>query len=781
MKKLLIVFLLLSFYSQAQTDLASSIRGTVVDKASEFPLEFVEVVLTDSDPVIGAVTDAQGKYRLENVPVGRHTITVFSLGYKPIQQAEVLVVSAKELVLNFKMEEEFEEIETVKVKGRKRKDATNNEMSISSTRLLSIEEAGRFSGSLGDPARMAQNYAGVSGPSDDRNDIIVRGNSPLGVLWRMEGVDIPSPNHFSNIGTTGGPVSMLNINNLANSDFMTGAWSADYGNALSGVFDLKLRNGNSDKAEFMGQIGFNGFELGAEGPLTKKKSSSYMINYRFSTLQVFDVLGFNIGTGDAIPEYQDITFSFNMPSGEKSNFKLWGFGGFSSIHFEPDTSGQDNLFNAETDDSKYATQTGAIGLTHSHFFTSNTLGRTTLFVAGAGEDGHTDSVDLQTGVRVAEFDNERIQMKYGLRHVLNTKVNKQTSYNFGAGVVVNDIDFIDSFQVDEVYAQRRSFDGTSTVAQAHAQVKHAFTARLDAVAGLHAIYHTTSEDFELEPRLAFGYNANEKHRLSLGLGMHSMLQPISNYFVSDPNDSTRSPNQSLEFTKGLHAVLGHNFRLAPNMRLKSELYFQHIYNVPVDTAPSSFSMLNTGAGFGITARSGLENTGIGRNYGIELTLEQFLSKGFYFLSTASIFSSEYQGSDKVWRSTAFDSKVVLNGLAGKEFKLSDKLTLTSDMKFTYAGGKPVTPIDLEASIVSGREVRIDEEAFSKTLSPYWRLDFKIGVRHNMKNISQEFSVDLQNITNNDNIFTEGFIVRTGSINETYQRGFFPDVRYRIYF
>lgn len=159
---------------------------------------------------------------------------------------------------------------------------------------------------------MAANFAGVSIVDDSRNDIIIRGNSPIGLLWRLDGVEVPNLNHFSAAGTTGGPVSMINNNLLANSDFFTSAFPAEYGNAMSGVFDLKMRNGNNQKREYVGQIGFNGFELGAEGPF-KKGEGSYIVNYRYSVLGLMSKIGMKSGTGDATPYYQDLSFKINLP------------------------------------------------------------------------------------------------------------------------------------------------------------------------------------------------------------------------------------------------------------------------------------------------------------------------------------------------------------------------------------------------------------------------------------------------------------------------------------
>ncbi|MGK0279794.1 MAG: hypothetical protein ACI9RU_002574, partial [Litorivivens sp.] len=327
MKHLLLFFAcILSLSTYAQTPRNSAIRGTVIDQQSQFPLPGVTIILLEFQPLTGTTTEIDGSFRLENIPVGRHAIQVSYIGYESQVLTNLLVSSGKELEVNINLIEAIVQLGGAEIVAEDKKHEALNEMSSVSARSISIEEAQRYSGSMLDPARMAQNYAGVSNASDDRNDIIIRGNSPTGVLWRMEGIDIPSPNHFGTLGTTGGPVSMLNINNLANSDFMTSAFAPEYGNALAGVFDLRLRNGNKDKFEFMGQIGFNGFELGAEGPLGLGKRSSFLINYRYSTLGVFQAMGIDFGTGSAVPEYQDLTFKLDIPTNKLGRFAVFGVG-----------------------------------------------------------------------------------------------------------------------------------------------------------------------------------------------------------------------------------------------------------------------------------------------------------------------------------------------------------------------------------------------------------------------------------------------------------------------
>ena len=281
---LFIISLLISFEVSAQ--LTQSVRGSVVDEASLAPLPGVKIIVLDSTQTLGAISDFDGSFTITKVPIGRLSIQVTFFGYETKTLTNLDLTGGKELILNIQLSEKLTVAEEVVITGRKKGEVAN-EMAAVSARSFSIEASQRYAGSVNDVARMAQSFAGVQGNDDSRNDIIVRGNSPIGVLYRYEGVDIPNPNHFALLGTAGGPVSILNNNVLANSDFFTGAFPAEYGNAMAAVFDLKMRNGNDEKHEFLGQIGINGLEVMAEGPLSKNKKSSYLFSYRYSTLQVF--------------------------------------------------------------------------------------------------------------------------------------------------------------------------------------------------------------------------------------------------------------------------------------------------------------------------------------------------------------------------------------------------------------------------------------------------------------------------------------------------------------
>jgi hypothetical protein len=279
-KSIFIAFLLFTFSQANSQTITQTIKGIVVDKQTQMPIPGVIVQLINSEPIIATSTNEKGEFKLSNTPIGRWQINFQMVSYKE-KYITIILNAGKESVSTIELEESVIQGQEIVVTAEQDKTKTNNKMSTVSSRLFSSEEAARYAGSRNDPARMAANFAGVSGANDSRNDIIIRGNSPIGILWRLNGLDIPNPNHFGNSGSTGGPISILNNNTLDNSDFLSGAFAADYGNATSGVFDLKIRQGNNEKYEFLAQMGFNGFELGAEGPITK--NSSFLLNYRYST------------------------------------------------------------------------------------------------------------------------------------------------------------------------------------------------------------------------------------------------------------------------------------------------------------------------------------------------------------------------------------------------------------------------------------------------------------------------------------------------------------------
>jgi hypothetical protein len=787
MKQLLSIFIFVAFFGingQSQNPFTQTIRGTVIDEQSGYPLAGVTVNADKGTPTL---TDEKGSFVLLAVQVGRANINASSAGYEPTAIANIEVTSAKEVVIEIKLREKVQQLNEVTIKGGKSKLKAVNEAAVVSARQLSVDEAFRYSGTRNDPSRMAQNFAGVSGTNDGRNDIIIRGNSPTGVLWRMDGIDIPNPNHFSTMGATGGPVSMLNINTLKNSDFITSAFPATYGNAVGGVFDLRMRNGNTDKQEYTGQMGFNGFEFGAEGPLSKSSKASYLVNYRYSLVAALQNLGLNFGTGAATPYFQDASFKINLPTKKAGTFSLFGLGGTSNIHFLPASQDPDNLYatNDGTErDRKFRSTTGVVGLTHQYFYNANTSSKTTVAFAGFGARYHEDIVEPGKPYKRALLRNSD-QYRYAFSHTFNKKINASNQLTAGVMADVSRLKLVQDYikNGDSILSPLLNTNETATLLRGFVSFYHRFSNRLSTNIGLYAQTFSLNNSLSAEPRFNIKYQLKTNQSLSFGAGLHSQLQPLEVYFFQSTNlqGRTEFTNKNLDFVKSWHAALGYDVNITRNLRFKAEVYGQYIFNAAVETMPSSFSLLNTGSDFGFPDKTNLVNNGNGHNYGIELTAERFLNKGLYYLFTVSLFQSKYRGSDKVLRNTAFNSNYVLNALAGKEFKINAKTSFGIDTKITVTGGQRFTPFDIPASQQAGYIIYQEGKAFGKQHPTYMRFDLKFSYIRNLKRVTQKWYIDLQNFTNRENIYIRTLNPKTGVESQINQIGFFPNINYLITF
>jgi hypothetical protein len=796
MKKTLLLFIILipTFLFATEKNITGTVRGTVIDKFSQQSIPGANVIVPGSSPVIGTTTDINGKFRLEGLPVGRISIQITFIGYKEAFFGNLEVESGKETVVEVELEENVTKMNEVVVTGERRLDEPINELAAVSATQFSIEESKRFAGARNDVARMATNFAGVASNNDAVNDIVIRGNSPNGLLWRLEGVDIPNPNHFGQAGAAGGPVSILNNNVLSNSDFMTGAFPAEYGNALSGVFDLRMRNGNDENHEFMGQIGFNGFELGAEGPISKANGSSYLVNARYSTLAVFDAMGINFGTGTAVPEYQDVTFKFNFPTKKAGTFSLFGIAGNSSIDFIKSNLSEDEIeqdfYSNREEDLRARSRMGAAGLTHKYFWGKKTY--TKFILSGSFIETKNDIDSIIPDIRETFdwYDGKQTNTTLTATAFVNHKLNSRHLFRAGFYFTQFGYDLDETiYESDEVgYRKFSDANGQTYFAQPFATWQYRITEKLTTNAGVHGSFLFENEQLAVEPRLSLSYQALPRHRFGIAYGLHTQAPPVSLMFAETyiGNGQTEQFNTNLGFTQSQHFVLSYNFQTTENAHFRAEAYYQLIDDAIVGYHPFYYSQLNSGSFF-TEFPDTLVNGGTGYNYGLELTYSRFLKNGLYYMLTGSLFSSRYTGSDGVERSTAFDGRYIFNAVGGYELQLAKKSEgrfkqfMTFDGKFAWAGGNPYIPVDKERTIASG-EVHYDfDNAFSERLDDYMRLDLRVGYKMMFKKWSQEFALDVQNVTNRQNPYALNFNPETGEEEYIYQLGLFPVFQYRVNF
>lgn len=788
----LLLSFLLSLFANAQP-LQSVVKGRVVESVTGFPLPGASVRIQGTS--LGTVSDPEGYFRLEGVSVGRITVLVSFMGFEPVVMKDLQLSPAKELVLSVSMDEAMNTLQEVEVTAAQSAVRTNNDLVQVSGRSFSIEETQRFAGARQDVSRMATNFAGVRGANDAVNDIVIRGNSPYGLIWRLQGIDIPNPNHFGSFGATGGPVSMLNNNVLANSDFLTAAFPAEYGNGVSGVFDLKMRNGNDETHEFLGQVGFNGFEFGAEGPINREKHASYLVNYRYSVLGFMQAIGIDFGTGAALPEYQDLNFKVNLPNTSLGSFELFGLGGISSIDFLPSQNEPegDDLYNDSKQDVYNRVNMGVIGLGHRIPLSSRTLLHSTLAFSASQNKNVVDTLD-NNRLPQANYRNDFINRKTTVATHILWKIDARNSLK--SGVFLNFMNFSLQDSVNHYYSQEAQFrwmplrneDGQTGLHQAYTQWKGQFGTRWNATAGVHFQYFTLNAKSSVEPRLGLSYAVNSQQKLSFGYGLHGQLAPITAYFLLEelPDGSTERINTDLGFLKSQHYVLGYEILFNQHLRFKSEAYYQRINPAVVEVSPSYWSSLNLGSFDGGIPDS-LTTGGSGFNYGLEFTLEQFMHNGLYFLSTLSLYQSKYKGSNGIERNTAFNSNYIFNVVGGKEFVLNKeeegktRHSLNIDGSFNWSGGARYTPLDIAESARTGQTVLDESQSYASQFPDFIRLNLRVGYKMQMQKWTQEFALDVQNITNRKNPLYVAWNPETGEEEFINQLGLFPVMLYRVEF
>lgn len=561
-----------------------TLRGVVNDRASGHPIPYATIQLTDI-PGLGMMCDSLGRFALPKVPVGRHSVQASFMGYEPATVREILVTSAKEVYLEIALQESVNELSEVVVHAHNRNEAMNK-MAVAGARMLSVEEASRYAGGFDDPARLVASFAGVT-PSVSNNGISIHGNAPHLLQWRLEDVEIPNPNHFADIATLGGGIlSSLSAQVLGNSDFFTGAFPAEYGNAVSGVFDMKLRNGNNQRNENTFQVGIMGIDFASEGPLSKKHKASYIFNYRYSTTGLL-----NVDLGGKM-DYQDLNFKLNFPTRHAGTFAVWGTALLdkykSSLEENPDK--WDYLEDAGQGRSTQYMAAG--GVTHRYFFNENTLLKTTL--AGT----YSDQEAIQTTYD-REFNSSPYieQNSSNTNLILTSSLNRKVSNRFTnkTGFTFTQMFYNMNFElapfIDQPLETISKGDGNTSLISAYNSSAWGINDKLSLNFGLHGQLLTLNNRWTLEPRTSLKWQTNARTSFALAYGMYSRMEKMDVYFVKTQSTGDRSVNKNLDFTKAHHLMLSFAYKVSENISLKVEPYIQFLYDVPV-MRDSSFSVLN---------------------------------------------------------------------------------------------------------------------------------------------------------------------------------------------
>lgn len=782
MKKYFALIFIICFlnYSFSQ-DIRQTIKGIVIDQETELPIPGASIVLTNTNPLIGSTTDINGKFTLENIPIGNYNFEISSIGYKSTYIQNKKIESGKQVVLNIRLVESVNSLKEIFISSDNTKNRTLNKMAVVSATRIRIKEAAKYAGANDDPARLASSFAGVAtNGQSDNNSIVIRGNSPKSLLWRLEGVEITNPNHFADINSFGaGGLTALSSLVLANSDFFTGAFPAEYGNALSGVFDIHLRTGNSEKREYAFQLGALGIDISSEGPFKKGKESSYLFNYRYSTLSLLE---------STLPEdakgtsYQDLSFKLNFPTEKSGTFSLWSLGAIDKSGTKADLN--ENLWEYDDDKTEANSKQfmGALGLNHKIWIGNKSRINSSLSISGNGIKHNTKRLNEDLDfIPFEHIKSEEFKLTFSsyLHHKFNAKHSNRT------GFILNNLNYTINLEDNETLNETPltiiNENGNSNFYQFYSQSKFRFSEKLTLNAGLYGQYFRLNNKYSIEPRIGVSYKTSLKSSINFGYGLHSRKDRMPIYFAKQEiNQQSTYVNKDLDFIKSHHFITGFKTFLGKKHHLTIEVYYQNLFNVPV-IENSYFSIINMDKNWFFNEN--LVNKGKGTNYGVDITLERYLNDNFYYLITTSIFDSTYEGGDGIKRNTKYNKGFVFNFLAGKEWKVGKnyKNTLGVNGKFTFQNGNKISPLNYDESI-SNKSVIFDySNAYNNSLDKQYLASFSINYRKNKRKHASIWSLNVINALGFEEFNEYRYNHKTNSIDAFKEKLIIPNISYKIEF
>ena len=778
---------------------AETLRGTVKDAITGEPLIGATVKIVELENA-AAIADIDGKYQINLSKGGRYTIEANYVGYEPSVTKEILISGAKEVVLDITLRENSTELKEVVVRPRVNKEATVNPTVLTGGVMLSMEEASRFAGGYNDPARLVMSFAGVSGEADG-SGLSIHGNAPERMQYRIEGVEVFTPNHFNDLWNAGyGLVSALNSNVIGNSDFFTSTFNANYNNALSGVFDVKMRPGNNTKYENILQIGTVSEELTLEGPISRKHNSSYIVNYRYGFTSLVDKLGL-IDTDGSHMSFQDFSWKLNFPTKRAGTFSVFGLGFFDTNWDErmkiKDTH---SAYDASDNDSKLAQLLA--GVSHKILLGNKWTWRSTL----AYNMQHLKADEYYYGLKRDENDvliypleYEDPEKKYLFskqktnedRIIFNTELSKQVNdkwlTQFGGEYSHRFFNLVYR-SADRLYAPVETMKDITNMkddtglASVFWQNLYKFNDHLSATAGISANYFLYSKKYSVEPRVSMKWDPNEKNSFALGYGLHSMVEKLDAYFYRD--DDGKLVNKDLGLTKAHHFQATYMYKFNSNLTLRANAYYQYGFNTPVGIDGSTYCVTNRYFNF---TDEPLVNKGNTRNYGADITLEHYMSHGFFGQTNISLYRSQYRGVDKVWRNQMYDRRFMFKILGGKEWIIG-KNVLNVSAKYSIQGGLRYTPIDvdqmnanIDAGIVNDEPIYKDNEAFTKHFKPTGIVDLTVSYKINKKRVSHTIAFEGLNILGTDTPMFQRFDLGTRQVRIDKGGISLPNIFYRLDF
>ncbi len=778
-----LIIALASFSLSAQ-DFQQTIRGVVKDAENKTIIPGAKVLVSDiqsDSAIVSVITDQKGEFLIESIAVGRYRVLVSALSYEAVIMEDVLLSSAKEMVLDVELIPGTKSLEAIEVFGTNMRGEPLNRMAITSAITITPEQTSKYAASWDDPLRVALAYPGVSQQSSGFNDFSVRGNSPLGVLYRLEGIPIHNPNHFASIGSSGGFVTQFSSSVLGNSDFYSGVFPAEFGNATTAAFDFRFRNGNNKEREHAFKASFFGLDFATEGPLSKNSDASYLVNYRYSTL---GLLAQMINIGGLLPVYQDISFNLNLPTKKWGTFKVFGIGGVSSFLLGADKDSANWTEESNRFERVFGSNSATVGVSHIIKSSEKGYWHSGIAASGGRYFDETDYIadDLSYDQREkGEYMDQRITATVDYNHKFNRRHSNKTGAIF-THVNHDYMNMVYDITIPGLDTLSQT-NGSAQYFQLYTQSKFFLSDRLILNVGLHYLHFLLNDNVGIDPRMGLTYELNPRAKFTLGYGHQSRLEDLTFYFIEQDNAEGQPTyvNQDAQLSKSHQAALNYSQMLTKSLRLTAEVYFQYLYNVPADPN-GTYSVQNL---FYRLPVGNLENIGEGKNYGLELALQQFTRKGLYFLVSGTVFNAQYKAGDGIWRNTEFNQQFAFNLLAGKEFVLKEKADrkrlFALNVSYRHAGGVWINPIDLEASQTIGWTQFDMSNPYSDRQGNQVGLDVSMNFQVLRKKVTSKWSLSIKNLYTSRQVIRQEYDIETNSIKEFTDYGVIPVFGYTLYF
>lgn len=741
MKKTVFFLFLLGLLTAAGAQPTHKIKGTVIDKASRQPLEFINVLILGLGR--GAVTDAEGHFNIQEVPPGIYRLQASAVGYKTVLTPEY-IVSTKDLTIQIETEENLTELEGVTVTASPFRRDLESPVGL---RIIGLQEIEKSPGANRDISRIVQSYPGVAfSPAGYRNDLIVRGGSPSENRFYLDGVEIPNINHFSTQGASGGPVGIINADLIREVNFYTGAFPADKGNSLSSVLDFKLRDGDMERNSLKATLGASEVSLASNGHLGKK--TSYLVSVRQSYLQfLFDMLGLPF-----LPTFTDAQFKLKTRFNTTNELTVLGLGGIDNMKLNTKLNGekaeyilsylpkiQQETFTLGAVYRHYAgAHVQSVVISHSYLNNRNTKYLNNDESSAENLSLKLRSVEQETKFRIenaSTFGNWKVNLGANLDYSQYTNTTFQRVY-------------IDGGKTFDYHTYlgfwRWGLFGTISYATPDERFTTSLGVRTDAnnfSSGMKGMSD------QLSPRLSLSYRLTDGVYLSGNAGLYYQLPPYTG--LGFKNNNGKLVNKYLRYMRVSQESIGLSWRPRNTFELSIEGFYKKYDKIPfsiVDRIPLACK----GNDYGVIGNEALSSTSQGRAYGAEILMKWLIAKKLNLSSSFTLFKSEYRNNkESEYIASAWDNRYIFNMSGTYNFPHNWSL----GMKVSCIGGAPYTPYDIDKSSLvtawnaQGRPYYDYGQYNTGRLPAFGQLDVRVDKTFYLKRCMLGFYIDLQNVTN----------------------------------